>query len=169
MLQKSKILAYCLVGFGLSYYSMNFIGSNVFAETKEVLASQEDPCHGESDMGSKGSSGGSCCMSQKTNGCKSDSCEHHHFSHHKDYICDLMALAHSAKEELLKEKMKASLEAKIGKKLDKVADLVVDAMIDKYKKMRECEKTHGEFEAKLKEIFKEEGVKQPQPQPQLPK
>lgn len=166
MLLKSKMLAYCLIGFGLSYYSMNFIGSTVFAETnetKEVSTSKEDPCHGKSDMCCKGSSKGSCCMSQDTTGCKSDSCEHQHHSHHKDNMCNLMALAHSAKEELLKEKIKARLEAKIGKKLDKVADLVVDTMIDKYKKMSECEKMHDEFEGKLKEIFKEEEVKQPQP------
>ena len=147
MLRKSKTLVYCLMGFGLSYCSMNFIGSTVFAEPKEVSTSIESPCCEESDMGCKDTRRDSCGMSHETTGCKSDSCEHHH-SHHKGKTGHLIALAHFAKTELLKEKIKARLEAKIGNKLDKVADLVVDTMLDEYTEMGECKKKHDEFEAK---------------------
>lgn len=42
---------------------------------------------------------------------------------------DILCLAKTAKQELLKEKIKKGLEAKIGKKLDKVADAAVEALL----------------------------------------
>ncbi len=110
--------------FRLSCYFTNFIGLRVFADC------DNNKCH------------------KDATDCKSDCSEHRH---QKGHLCELMALAHSAHEKLLKEKMKANMEVKIGKKLDKVADLVVDAMIEKYKK-------NEEFENKLNESLKKKAV-----------
>lgn len=138
MLLKLRIPVYSVIVLALSCYAMNFTGSKI-ARANEMSESG-NPL------------GGSCCGPRGSMG-KSYDCGH---SHHGDYTSKMFALAHCAKEELLKEKMKANLEAKIGNKLDKVAELFVNAMLDKYKKMMEYEEKEDEYKQKLREIFKED-------------
>jgi hypothetical protein len=67
---------------------------------------------------------------------------------------ELLIIAKSAHQELLKQKMKAAFEAKIGKKMDKVANLVVSKALACMQDRMASKQTREDFDSELMKIFK---------------